>query len=91
MPEWLQGRDPRLGRQMTSTQRFVRVSGPASEKLEDDVPADAVHALQVRLKWHYQARHARWLRECNAELAAWPERNVPSAVVLDEVTQDGAE
>ncbi len=29
--------------------------------------------------------------ECNAELAAWIERNVPSAVVLDEVTQDGAE
>jgi hypothetical protein len=45
----------------------------------------------VRLNWHRRARNAAWLRSCNEELAAWLDSNVPAAIVLDEVTQDGAE
>ena len=47
--------------------------------------------LPARVSSHRRARRARWLKGCNEELAAWLEANVPVAVVLDEVTEPGAE
>lgn len=40
---------------------------------------------------HRSARNAEWLKVSNEQLAAWLEVNVPEAVILDEVTQPGAE
>src|SRR5437016_4650 len=48
-------------------------------------------SLPARLRSHRSARHAGWLRECNDELRAWLEVNVPAAIVLDEVTDPDAE
>jgi hypothetical protein len=50
-----------------------------------------VRSLSARLSSHRRARNAEWLRACNQELAAWLEENSPAAIVLDEVTQPGAE
>ena len=47
--------------------------------------------LPARLRSHRAARNAVWLKACNQELAAWLEVNDPAAIVLDEVTEPGAE
>lgn len=44
--------------------------------------------VSTRLSWHRRARNAQWLKASNADLAAWLEVNVPSAVVLAEVPDD---
>ncbi len=44
--------------------------------------------VSTRLNWHRRARNARWLKASNADLAAWLEDHVPSAVVLAEVPDD---
>ena len=50
-----------------------------------------VRPLSARLRSHRSARNARWLRECNRELAVWLADNVPVAVPLEEVPADGNE
>jgi len=45
----------------------------------------------MRLSWHRWSRHAGWLKASNEDLARWLDSNDPGAIVLDEVTQDGAE
>jgi hypothetical protein len=44
--------------------------------------------VEARVKSHRAARRAQWLRECNADLAAWLEHNMPAVEVLDEVPDD---
>ena len=44
--------------------------------------------VSTRLNWHRRARNSQWLKASNADLAAWLEANVPSAVVLAEVPDD---
>ncbi len=47
--------------------------------------------LPARVRSHRSARRAEWLWSCNEELARWLESNAPIAIVLDEVTEPGAE
>ena len=47
--------------------------------------------LEDRLSSHRRARRARWLEECNAELAAWLQANVPAVIPLEEIPADGNE
>lgn len=47
--------------------------------------------VEMRLSWHRWSRRAGWLRTSNEDLARWLEGNTPSAIILDEVSQPGAE